>query len=98
VLRLLLIGFIKLWRAVISPLYGPVCKFFPSCSEYGLKAVQIHGAGKGSWLIIRRLIRCHPWSLGGYDPVPAATARDLAQAGQPADRTVPADCWAAGKA
>ena len=68
----LLIGFVRLWRAVISPLYGDVCKFYPTCSSYGLAALETHGAIKGSWLTLRRLVRCHPWSLGGYDPVPGA--------------------------
>lgn len=68
----LLIGFVRLWRMVISPLYGDVCKFHPTCSSYGLTALELHGAVKGSWLIVRRLVRCHPWSLGGHDPVPGA--------------------------
>lgn len=66
----LLIAFVKLWRALISPLYGNVCKYYPSCSAYGLQALQTHGAIKGSWLTISRIARCNPWSLGGYDPVP----------------------------
>ena len=64
------LGFIRAWRAVISPLYGNVCKYHPSCSAYGLRAVDVHGAFKGSGLIIWRLLRCNPWSAGGYDPVP----------------------------
>lgn len=66
----LLLGFIKAWRAMISPLYGNVCKYHPSCSAYGLRAVDVHGAFKGSGLIVWRLLRCNPWSAGGYDPVP----------------------------
>jgi uncharacterized protein len=66
----LLLGFIKLWRLLISPLYGNVCKYHPSCSAYGLRAVEVHGALKGSGLIVWRLLRCNPWSPGGYDPVP----------------------------
>lgn len=73
-MKYLLIGLVKLWRLVLSPLYGNVCKYYPSCSAYGLEALQVHGALKGSWLIVRRLLRCHPWSHGGYDPVPGTAA------------------------
>lgn len=71
-MKYLLIGFLKLYRLLISPLYGQVCKFYPSCSAYSLEAVQTHGAWKGSILTVKRLGRCHPWSAGGYDPVPDA--------------------------
>lgn len=70
-----LIWFVKGWRRVISPLYGDVCKFHPTCSAYGLEALETHGAARGSWLAIRRILRCHPWSQGGIDPVPGTTAR-----------------------
>ena len=66
----LLIWLLKAYRLVISPLYGNVCRYYPSCSAYALRAVEVHGAVKGSWLAARRLLRCHPWALGGYDPVP----------------------------
>lgn len=65
-----LIGLLKLYRTFISPLYGQVCRYHPSCSAYALEAIQSHGAMRGSWLAARRLSRCHPWSSGGYDPVP----------------------------
>ena len=66
----LLIALLKVYRLVISPLYGNVCRYHPSCSAYALRAVEVHGAVKGSWLAGRRLLRCHPWAPGGYDPVP----------------------------
>ena len=69
-MKYLLIGLLKLYRLVISPLYGNVCRYYPSCSAYALRAVTVHGAVKGSWLAARRLARCHPWAAGGYDPVP----------------------------
>ncbi len=73
-MKYVLIGLLKVYRAIISPLYGPVCKYYPSCSAYSLEAVHTHGAWKGTILTAKRLARCHPWSAGGYDPVPAAVA------------------------
>lgn len=61
---------IRAYRMAISPFIGDVCRFHPTCSEYGLEAVQKHGAIKGSLLIIKRICRCHPLRKGGYDPVP----------------------------
>ena len=76
----LMIGFIKGWRKFISPLYGDVCRYYPSCSSYGLTAVQLHGAWRGGWLTVRRIARCYPWAAGGFDPVPGSDfAADLAQ-------------------
>ncbi|MGW6172035.1 membrane protein insertion efficiency factor YidD [Arthrobacter sp. NPDC055138] len=72
-----LIGALAVYRKTISPLYGQVCRFFPSCSAYALEAVTVHGAAKGSWLAARRLCRCHPWNPGGVDHVPASPAFDL---------------------
>jgi len=68
--KFVLIGLLKFWRLAISPLYGDVCRYYPSCSAYALRAVQFHGAVKGSYYTVRRLMRCHPWTAGGYDPVP----------------------------
>jgi len=70
VLKYPLIWFVKGWRKFVSPSYGDVCKYHPSCSTYGLAALGTHGALKGSWLTIRRLLRCHPWAQGGVDYVP----------------------------
>jgi putative membrane protein insertion efficiency factor len=58
------------YRRFISPLLPPVCRFYPSCSEYALEALRTHGAVRGLWLAVRRLARCHPFNPGGYDPVP----------------------------
>lgn len=58
------------YRACISPMFGPCCRFTPTCSEYALQALKKHGALKGSYLAIRRILRCHPWGGSGYDPVP----------------------------
>lgn len=69
-MKYVLIGLLKAYRLVVSPLYGNVCRYYPSCSAYALRSVQFHGAIQGTWLAGRRLLRCHPWTPGGYDPVP----------------------------
>ncbi|MCL1907454.1 MAG: membrane protein insertion efficiency factor YidD [Propionibacteriaceae bacterium] len=82
----LLTQLLKAYRRWISPMYPPRCKYFPSCSEYSLISVQTHGAIKGVGLTLWRIIRCNPFSLGGYDPVPgtqAAVEWEQEQAGQP---------------
>ncbi|MGL5799477.1 MAG: membrane protein insertion efficiency factor YidD, partial [Plesiomonas sp.] len=66
----LMIVFIKVYQWVISPLIGPRCRFQPTCSHYGIEALRRFGAVKGSWLTIKRVLKCHPLNVGGYDPVP----------------------------
>jgi uncharacterized protein len=65
---------IRGWR-LISVHLPPRCRFHPSCSQYALEALELHGAGRGSWLAIRRVGRCHPWHDGGLDPVPRPNVR-----------------------
>lgn len=66
----LLIGLVKGYRLLLSPWLGSACRFEPTCSAYSLQALQQHGATVGSYLTLRRLVRCHPWCDGGHDPVP----------------------------
>lgn len=69
-MRILLLTLIKLYRLLFSPWMGQHCRFYPSCSQYALEAVERYGAVRGGWLALRRLARCHPWHAGGVDPVP----------------------------
>jgi len=66
----LIVVVIRSYQVVISPLLGPMCRFAPSCSEYFIDATRRHGAIRGSWLGLRRFVRCHPLHPGGLDPVP----------------------------
>ena len=61
---------IRFYREYISPLKAPSCRFVPTCSEYAMIAVEKYGAFLGSWLALKRVLRCHPFHKGGYDPVP----------------------------
>ena len=69
-MKTLLLLTLRGYQYAIRPLMGANCRFFPSCSDYAREAVERHGAAKGVWLAGRRLLRCHPYHPGGYDPVP----------------------------
>ncbi|MCK9516572.1 MAG: membrane protein insertion efficiency factor YidD [Ottowia sp.] len=75
----LLILLVKGYRLLLSPWLGSSCRFEPTCSQYALQALQRHGAAGGSWLAVRRLVRCHPWCDGGHDPVPDEAPRPLSR-------------------
>jgi len=69
-MRRLLMGCIRFYQRFISPLKPPMCRFYPTCSQYALEAVARHGVWRGGYLALRRLLKCHPFHPGGYDPVP----------------------------
>ena len=69
-MRQLLIVLINLYKRFLSPLFPPVCRFYPSCSTYAVQSLERYGLLKGLWLTVKRLVRCHPCHPGGYDPVP----------------------------
>jgi hypothetical protein len=62
---------LRFYRTAISPIRPAACRYTPSCSAYAVEAIAVHGAARGSWLALRRLLRCHPFHRGGHDPVPA---------------------------
>jgi uncharacterized protein len=69
-MRTVLILLIRSYQVALSPLLPPACRYYPSCSAYAIEAVERHGAGRGTWLAIRRIARCNPFRPGGFDPVP----------------------------
>ena len=69
-MRRVLIAIVRGYQYVLSPWWGRQCRFAPSCSHYAIEALERHGAIAGSWLALKRILRCHPWNPGGYDPVP----------------------------
>lgn len=68
-----LMGFVKMYRLLLSPWLGSSCRFEPTCSVYALQALERFGAAKGGYLTLARIARCHPWCEGGHDPVPDAS-------------------------
>ena len=69
-MKRILIGLIAAYRVLLSPLLGPSCRFYPTCSAYAAEAIEMHGALRGTWLALKRISKCHPWHSGGVDPVP----------------------------
>lgn len=74
-LALLLIGVARAWQLTFSAILPPSCRFSPSCSAYAIEALRTHGAARGGWLALRRILRCHPWGGMGHDPVPPVGER-----------------------
>ncbi|PEJ57575.1 MULTISPECIES: membrane protein insertion efficiency factor YidD [unclassified Bacillus (in: firmicutes)] len=73
----ILIGIIRFYQKWISPATPPSCRFYPTCSHYGLEALQTHGALKGSYLTTKRILKCHPFHPGGFDPVPEKKNKEI---------------------
>lgn len=69
-MRVIILGFIRLYQNTVSRALPPTCRFVPSCSEYAYQAIERYGVIKGGWMAIKRIARCHPFHPGGYDPVP----------------------------
>ena len=69
-MRRILRALVRAYQLIVSPLLGPRCRFYPTCSHYALEVLETHGALRGSWLTLKRVGRCHPFCEGGYDPVP----------------------------
>lgn len=75
IIQRLLMGVVRGYRLLLSPWLGSSCRFEPTCSAYALQALEQHGAAMGSYLTVRRLVRCGPWCQGGHDPVPPQASR-----------------------
>lgn len=89
-MRRLLIALVRGYRIFLSPWLGSACRFTPTCSLYSIESLQRHGAAVGSYLTLRRLVRCHPWCDGGHDPVPPQPPklfRHLTLTSQPPENT-----------
>ena len=69
-MKAFLIALIEGYRLLLSPFFGTQCRYYPTCSAYAREAIETHGAARGTWLAVKRVLRCHPWHAGGVDPVP----------------------------
>lgn len=69
-MKTVVLAALRFYKATVSPMLPPACRYMPTCSEYAMEAVERYGVVRGGWLATKRLLSCHPWSRGGYDPVP----------------------------
>ncbi|WP_311064164.1 membrane protein insertion efficiency factor YidD [Halomonas sp. DWK9] len=76
-LTVIMVGCVRAYQYTISPLLGPRCRFWPSCSAYTIEAIQVHGPLKGVWMAAKRMIKCHPGNPGGMDPVPGGRSEQI---------------------
>lgn len=84
-LATVLIALVRVYQYGISPLIGPRCRFWPTCSSYAIEAIQLHGPLRGGWLALKRILRCHPFCAGGVDPVPPVSCRQCSDRDQSDD-------------
>ena len=75
-IKRLLITLIDGYRLLLSPFFGAQCRFYPTCSAYAREAIDVHGSVRGTWLAVRRILRCNPWCAGGVDPVPPGSMQN----------------------
>ncbi|MHC0552128.1 membrane protein insertion efficiency factor YidD [Salinicoccus sp. CNSTN-B1] len=75
-MKSILLSMIRFYQKAISPMFPPSCRFYPTCSNYSIDAVQEHGALKGGYLAVRRILKCHPFHEGGFDPVPVKNKKN----------------------
>ena len=75
-IKRVLIILIDGYRLLLSPFFGTQCRFYPTCSAYAREAIDVHGTVRGTWLAVRRILRCNPWCAGGVDPVPPGSMRN----------------------
>lgn len=85
-MKRLLLTLIRYYQRAVSPSLPAACRYQPTCSRYAYEAIERFSAGRGSWLAVRRLLRCFPWNAGGYDPVPAKNEQDSMQSKSSATR------------
>jgi putative membrane protein insertion efficiency factor len=73
----ILIAIVRFYQSAISPLYPATCRYTPTCSQYMIEAIRVHGVLRGTWMGLRRISKCHPWGGSGYDPVPPKKEENL---------------------
>lgn len=87
-----MIGLVRVYQYTLSPLLGPRCRFWPSCSSYTIEAIQVHGPLAGGWMAIKRIVKCHPGHAGGMDPVPGGRSEQLCREDDDSDPVRPTRC------